>query len=342
MRRYADFEPALLGDCVRQSNALHANDPQRRHQEFAGTCALLSKIFAKRPFFVIGSRSTSVRKRPMLLPGLMACAVFALSVVLANRPTQAATPQPLARTTAVDQAQPFVAQVVGLEWLNPLQRRDYPTEWQLLWTLGLAKPNRNDDMVRTHPEAFSSLKSVAIVADGNNERKPLEDFITNTLSNYCCFSVTGMRRIRITSTRWRHRNVTDINYVVYDAGKGGDAASERIGSLSQTLTESLPEFNYQKQTFNTPGLLGNMGAGTALTNVALAISHANHLGGSVLVAGTTDPAHPVAVVVTPPSTLTPINPNQDWFRARGENNAYLPWWGKRPDTNYGNAQGYSY
>ncbi|MFA6069728.1 MAG: virulence factor, partial [Janthinobacterium sp.] len=32
-------------------------------------------------------------------------------------------------------AQPFMAQVVGVQWLNPLQRQDYPTEWQLLWTL---------------------------------------------------------------------------------------------------------------------------------------------------------------------------------------------------------------
>ncbi|MDS0796468.1 virulence factor, partial [Burkholderia pseudomultivorans] len=38
------------------------------------------------------------------------------------------------------QEKSFAAQVVGLEWLNPLQRRDYPTEWQLLWTMGLVKP----------------------------------------------------------------------------------------------------------------------------------------------------------------------------------------------------------
>lgn len=117
------------------------------------------------------------------------------------------------------------------------------------------------------------------------------------------------------------KNLGDVQYIIHDAGKGSDAASERIGSLSRTLTEDLPEFDYQKQTFNTTGLLGDMGAGSALTNVALAIARANHLGGSVLVAGTTDQDHPVAVVVTPPSKLTPIVADQDWFRARGENNA---------------------
>lgn len=137
------------------------------------------------------------------------------------------------------------------------------------------------------------------------------------------------------------KNLGDVQYIIHDAGKGSDVASERIGSLSRTLTENLPEFDYQKQTFNTAGLLGDMGAGSALTNVALAIARANHLGGSVLVAGTTDQDHPVAVVVTPPSKLTPIVADQDWFRARGENNAYLPWWGRRHDTDY-KQQGYSY
>lgn len=84
-----------------------------------------------------------------------------------------------------------------------------------------------------------------------------------------------------------------------------------------------------------------MGAGAALTDVALAIGRANHLGGNVLVAGTTDTEHPTAVVVVAPSKLTPIDPGKDWFRARGENNAYLPWWGRRHDARPA-SQGYSY
>ena len=127
---------------------------------------------------------------------------------------------------------------------------------------------------------------------------------------------------------------------MHDAGKGSDTASARLASLSQTLTETLPEFDYKKQVFNTPALLGDMGAGTALTDVALAIGRVNHFGGNALVAGTTDAGHPTAVVVLPPSKLTPINPNSDWFRARGEDNAYLPWWGRRHDARPA-AQGYS-
>ncbi len=35
------------------------------------------------------------------------------------------------------------AVVVGVQWLNPLMRRSYPTQWNLLWVQGLAQPNAN-------------------------------------------------------------------------------------------------------------------------------------------------------------------------------------------------------
>uniref|UniRef100_UPI002AC35884 PAAR domain-containing protein n=1 Tax=Paraburkholderia bannensis TaxID=765414 RepID=UPI002AC35884 len=72
--------------------------------------------------------------------------------------------------------EPFVAQVVGLEWLNPLQRRDYPTEWQILWTLGLTRANSRDDMVRIDPQSFTALQSVAGIADGNNGRETFQGY----------------------------------------------------------------------------------------------------------------------------------------------------------------------
>ncbi|KIS48169.1 putative transmembrane protein [Burkholderia cepacia] len=134
--------------------------------------------------------------------------------------------------------------------------------------------------------------------------------------------------------------VSSLNYVIPDAGKGSAAASSRAASLSQGLAEAVPESDLRGETFNTSALLGDMGAGAALTDVALAIGRANHLGGNVLVAGTTDTEHPTAVVVVAPSKLTPIDPGKDWFRARGENNAYLPWWGRRHDARPA-SQGYS-
>ena len=133
---------------------------------------------------------------------------------------------------------------------------------------------------------------------------------------------------------------TDIGYVIHDANHDSPEASERLGRLAETLTTELLEFDFLKQTFNTPALLGEMGAGTALTDVALGIAYANHYGQNVLVAGTTDKDHPTAVVVTPPAQPRPINHEKKWFRARGENNAYLPWWGIRHDTP-DNWQGYS-
>ncbi|WP_408584702.1 virulence factor [Paraburkholderia bannensis] len=437
-------------------------------------------------------------ERNSKLRGLMKFALLVLATVFASPLVHAESGSASAERVALN---PFVAQVVGLEWLNPLQRRDYPTEWQILWTLGLVTPNKHDDMVRTNPQKYSALHAVLAVADGVRGQETFEGFygkyvdtvlllfgdryamngkyfytvqpkdkklwrelagihvefaipagrldpvgaqsylrdrmklyfeigsksspdlwskdtppdvhvspggpnagftsLNNALAylqanpdksvwvmnwdapsfspkdgqineNMVLLILAGpdMKTERAPlawigkaatgnvqdfdakagTTRavesWKatieaashNANVpaTKINYVIHDAG-----TSSRINSLGRTLTESLPEFDFQKQTFNTPGLLGEMGAGTALTDVVLAIGRANHLGETVLVAGTTDAEHPVAVVVTPPAQPLPIDPDADWFRARGENNAYLPWWGRRYDTKY-NQQGWSW
>ncbi|WP_318834013.1 virulence factor [Burkholderia cepacia] len=438
------------------------------------------------------------------LGALLAFVVLAVVMVV---PVQADTviQKDAAALDTSESAQPFIAQVVGLEWLNPFQRRDYPTEWQILWTMGLVQPNKNDDMVRTMPQKFSKLQSIGALVYGNQGAETFKGFyhkyvtkllglfgdryVMNAKYFYTVKSknkddwreLAGMRiefaipqrldpieaktyfqgefvdnyeignpsakdlwskdtppdvhvnqgganagftslnraldylqanpdksawvmnwdapsfppkdaqinenmvvlflvgpnfktereplawigraatgnvkdyEAKAGTTRtvqaWKAtidgaaRNagvpVPSLNFVVHDAGRGGEAASERIGALSQTLTEVLPDYNFSKQTFNTPALLGPMGAGTALTDVVLAIGRANHLGEKVLVAGTTDAQHPTAVVVLPPSKVVPIDADKDWFRARGENNAYLPWWGRRHDTSYG-MQGYSY
>ncbi|HGO6069453.1 TPA: virulence factor [Burkholderia cepacia] len=438
------------------------------------------------------------------LGALLAFVVLAVVMVV---PVQADTviQKDAAALDTSESAQPFIVQVVGLEWLNPLQRRDYPTEWQILWTMGLVQPNKNDDMVRTMPQKFSKLQSIGALVYGNQGTETFKGFyhkyvskllglfgdryVMNAKYFYTVKSknkddwreLAGIRiefaipqrldpieaktyfqgefvdnyeignpsakdlwsrdtppdvhvnqgganagftslnraldylqanpdksawvmnwdapsfppkdaqinenmvvlflvgpnfktereplawigraatgnvkdyEAKAGTTRtvqaWKAtidgaaRNagvpVPSLNFVVHDAGRGGEAASERIGALSQTLTEVLPDYNFSKQTFNTPALLGPMGAGTALTDVVLAIGRANHLGEKVLVAGTTDAQHPTAVVVLPPSKVVPIDADKDWFRARGENNAYLPWWGRRHDTSYG-MQGYSY
>lgn len=72
-------------------------------------------------------------KRFVVVPGLAALMVFLFTTVL-MRPARATPVREHATLTADEPAKPFVAQVVGLMWLNPLQRMDYPTQWQLLWT----------------------------------------------------------------------------------------------------------------------------------------------------------------------------------------------------------------
>ena len=446
-------------------------------------------------------------KRLILVPTLLALLTFLVATILVQASALAATPTVDAEPSGVqsDPAKPFMAQVVGLEWLNPLQRRDYPTEWQVLWTMGLVKPNANDDMVRTDPQSFTTLQSIGALVYGNEGTETFKGFyhkyvqellplfanryVMNQKYFYTVASdnkkdwrelagihvqfaiperldpveAQGYLREKISyyfeignpsapnlwardappdvhvtpgganagftslnhaldylqanpdksvwamnwdapsfppkdaqlnenmvllflagpsfkteraplawigkaatasvldfqkrpgktraveawktaiATAAQNANISamDIDYVIHDAGQGSDAASARIGKFAQSLTEALPEFDLQKQIFNTPALLGEMGAGAALTDVVLAIGRANHFGQRVLVAGTTDADHPVAVVVTPPERIVPVDPGADWFRARGGNNAYLPWWGRRHDTQYG-QQGWSW
>jgi hypothetical protein len=103
--------------------------------------------------------------RLLILPAIAAVLAVSLLSSCASVPTARQEPAQQA-ATATEAKAPFMAQFVGLQWLNPLQRRDYPTEWQLLWTLGLLKPNKNDDMVRTEPESFTKLQFVASLANG--------------------------------------------------------------------------------------------------------------------------------------------------------------------------------
>ena len=420
---------------------------------------------------------------------LTACARFRSSITTPSN-TTVVLPEAVKR--------PYMAQVVAVQWLNPLQRRDYPTQWQLLWALGLVKPNPADEMVKANPGKYSSLQAISPVAAGNEGEETFRGYhqkylrkvmnlfrspyfsdpeyfynvhsakdrsrwrelagihveyaipegkldikdATDFVGDYIAgtFDIgnpnfptlwtrptppdvrftTGGPNAGFTSlsaaldylqahpkeTVWvmnwdapsrpKDRQInenlvllilagpdfkteraplawlgypstkqaadfelkkgesprlvqawtaaiadaaekagkvdTEIGYVIHDAGNTNKDSSDRIGALAQTLTMELPEFDFLKQSFNLTAVLGETGAGTALTNVALGIAYAHHFGKPVLVAGTSDLTAPVALVVAPPAVVRPIKYDQPWFRARGGNHAYLPWWGLRHDA----------
>ena len=412
----------------------------------------------------------------------------------------------------MDIGMPFTAQVVGVQWLNPLQRQDYPTEWQLLWTLGKVRPNKKDDMVELYPKEFSDVRFVSDIAQSEKSKGDFNDFHSQYVLGFILrfhgmyfsnptyfynahdvknkigwnelagihveYSVPDGRLdpvlagndlrdeiidtfsignpnfpkswtkstppdVRVTAgdanagfislaaaldylqahpaeTVWvmswdapsfpkdeqinenmvllvlagphykterdalawiaypatqqvsaftaqkglrpptvqawqatlvqaaanGHKSEVDIGYVIHDAHNTHPASSDRIAHLAQTLTMELPAFDFLQQSFNTPALLGEMGAATALTNVALGIAQANHFGQNVLVAGTSDAGQTTGVLILPPAKVRPIDPVKPWFRARGGGNAYLMWWGIRHawatlDAGQFNEQGYS-
>ncbi|WP_174993614.1 hypothetical protein [Burkholderia arboris] len=67
-------------------------------------------------------------KQLFVLPILIIVAAVALGVAFmkSRAPKAASTEAVPAAVAAPAQNMPFRAQVVGLAWLNPLQRRDYP------------------------------------------------------------------------------------------------------------------------------------------------------------------------------------------------------------------------
>jgi len=393
---------------------------------------------------------------------------------------------------------PFIAQVVGVQWLNPLQRKDYPTEWQLLWLLKIIGPNKDDEMVESKPEKYRTIQAISHIANANGGQETFEGFhekyLRSVMKKYrdvyfsdakyfynahsledkttwrelagihveyalpvtrfdpaavaaatrdCIVSYFDIGNksfpnawtrstppnVRITmggenagftslsaglaylqanpsQTVWvmnwdapsfpndtqlnenmvllilagpdykteraplawlsqpaaskvtdfetkstlpsrsvqawkaaigkatlnAGKKTSDIDFVIHDANSTHPRSSDRLAPLAQTISEEIQELDFMKKTFNTSAVLGEMGAGSALTNVVLAIAYANHIGGVVLVAGTTDPDTSVATIVMPPPIVRPIVPGQPWFRARAANHIYLPWWGLRNDT----------
>jgi len=442
--------------------------------------------------------------RLFAVPAAFAALALGIATVFSTRPARAEASQTPVATA--QKTEPFMAQVVGVQWLNPLQRRDYPTEWQLLWTLSLVGPNKTDDMVKAKPEKYNKLQAIGSIAVGNDgqesfkgyHKKYIEELIYSYRdiyfmdSNYfynahsrddkstwrelagihveyalpegkldpvdaaaftrqtiiSAFDIGNTHfpnswtrntppDVRVTmgganagftslsaaldylqahpdETVWvmnwdapsrpKDRQINenmvqlilagpnyktgraplawlgypattavadfdaakerpprtiqawkaavekatsnackqtaDIGYLIHDASNHPATTSDRLATLARTITEEVPEFDFMKQAFNTPALLGEMGAGTALTNVALGIAYANHIGKTVLVAGTTDEARPTATVVVPPAVVRPIRPDAPWFRARGENTAHLAWWGLRHGADE-RTQGYS-
>jgi len=442
--------------------------------------------------------------RLLLIPAIVTGLAFTLSISSAATASNNETVRSQSNNL---QGKPYIAQVVGVQWLNPLQRKDYPTEWQLLRIIGLAEPNKNDDMVKSNPDLFQGIKPILAIASGsqgsetfegyfwkyidelvlplrdvyfsdsnyfynahslkdksthrelagirvehalpagkldpNNasaiiqkvivksfdignphfpnswtrptppdihltmgganagftslarglsyleanpsqtvwvmnwdapsyppqdnqinenmvllvlagpdyktERAPLawlshpatssiEDFKSE--SNQPSRTVQAWKAVFGKAIQNAGKQTADIGFVIHDANKAHLNSSDRLAHLARTVTEEMPALDFMVDTFNTPSVLGNMGAGTALTNVALAIAYANHVGKSVLVAGTTDESQLTATVVAPPAVVRPIDPDKTWFRARSGSHTYLAWWGVRHDSTL-TLQGYS-
>ncbi|MDK3026626.1 hypothetical protein QO239_28880, partial [Cupriavidus taiwanensis] len=88
-----------------------------------------------------------------------------------------AWPRPSAAANTDPSTAP-AALVLGVQWLNPLMRRSYPTHWNLLWVQGLVQPNADD----TEAKRFKLGDAVGRLINGISPGKRLEDIPNLELS----------------------------------------------------------------------------------------------------------------------------------------------------------------
>ncbi len=417
--------------------------------------------------------------RILALPFLLATVSLVVFTLLARpRASERSESPSLAAVSAPPK--PFTACLLGAQWLNPLQRCDYPTQWQLLWTLGAVGPNAGDELLVRDPERYGKPQVLQAVVDADGVKPgahltlyleklldQLKDSYFNEPSafyNTCAeekrqrrelaglhvvcalpesidaeeagrtvrdriaaafaLSASDAPSVRVVQggagaglsalssaldylrnyperTAWVlgwdapdagpepqlndnlvllvlggpqlvtnreplaslgypafssaedfeakkdkppravqallaafeqaaakvSRAQFDARFVVHNAGTDSDV----LGHLGAALTMELPEFNVVKQSFNSGVFFGDAGACGALVNLALAAAHAHHHGQPALVADTSEPDRPRALMVAPPTRHLALEPGKPWFRARSELHAYLPWWSRPRD-----------
>lgn len=220
-------------------------------------------------------------------------------------------------------------------WVMAFDAPSFPKDAQLNETgvlLVLAHP---DYATGREPLAFVHRESRVPVAPGSGTPAP------RVAAAWQGAIADAAERGNLTADR--------IGYVIHDAGQGSEAASERMGALAQAMTTGLPDLDFLKQGFNTGTVLGELNAGSVPTSLVLGIAYAHHRNTPVLVAATretdasnrTAPPAASAILIRPPAKPTPFDPKKNWFRARGEATAHLPWWSRRHDAAADRMQGWS-
>src|SRR5438445_7109693 len=122
---------------------------------------------------------SSSRRRPLmhLAAGVVTSLCLLLTACQSGVPmsnysrTPVAWPRPSAAAANTDPSSAPAALVLGVQWLNPLMWRDYPTQWNLLWAQGLAQPNAND----TEAKRFKLGDAVGRLVTGISPGRRVED-----------------------------------------------------------------------------------------------------------------------------------------------------------------------
>ena len=128
----------------------------------------MTRLFQRNP-----NRSRSMAARMLATACLLLTACHSgvsMSANYSRKPV--AWPRMQSAAAPTEPAKTPAAVVLGVQWLNPLMRRSYPTQWNLLWAQGLAQPNAND----REAARFKLGDAVGQLTLGLARNKRLEDY----------------------------------------------------------------------------------------------------------------------------------------------------------------------
>lgn len=214
------------------------------------------------------------------IPAIVGMTVLALMTGCSQFVERTKNTSAMAETNQV-QAGPFKAQVVGVQWLNPLVRRDYPTEWQLLWTLGLAKPNKDDDMVKEDPKVFTTIQPIAGVAFNMSGDNTLDGFLENYLIS--TFKPIGNGYVRNSAyfytvqpektKHWRELHGIHVEFAMPDVPQL--SKEQGTATVVDHLDSEFVFFSKKLSTANIPAEVNTTagGASAGFTSLAKAMDY---------------------------------------------------------------------
>ena len=147
--------------------------------------------------------------------------------------------RPLTDEEQATQRRHFAVQVMGVQWVNPVMRRSYPTQWNLLWALGVAKTD-SDDYGAKHNASYQPRDGTlpAVTAIAVNDLKKLsfanyfEGYLLKALNPYRVPYFVNNNGFYSIKKDGSHRTWYDVSVWFAGSSEGNPKTLEEIVGVS--------------------------------------------------------------------------------------------------------------